>query len=64
MSFRERGEREREKERERERERREEKRREEKRREEKNNDWLLPICAPTRDQTCSLGMCPAPELNS
>ena len=26
-------------------------------------DQLLPICAPTRDQTCNLGMCPDQESN-
>ena len=24
---------------------------------ERNIDWLPPVCATTRDQTCSLGVC-------
>lgn len=28
-----------------------------------NQDWLPPICAPTRNQTCNLGMYPDRGLN-
>lgn len=29
----------------------------------RNIDLLLPVCTPTRDQICNLGLCPDRELN-